>query len=244
MLCFFSAFAWSFDHDHTSLTQLLSNSVVRHGHQTLVNYKLIKKDPSKLNKYIKGLSEITKEEFTSWSRDKQLAVLINGYNAWTIQLIIKHYPVSSIKNIGSLFTSPWEKKFIQWLGDEVSLDYIEHELIRKNYDEPRIHFALVCAAMGCPPLREEAYKASNLNSQLSDASKNFINDKSENRYEIKKDKLILYVSSLFDWYGKDFGSRENLINYITEAMSIKNKIQYKTVTVNFLDYDWSLNEVK
>lgn len=233
-----------FDHTHKKFADVLASHVVRKGEQTLVNYASIKRNPSKLTEYIQGLANVKRTEFESWSKEQRLATLINGYNAWTIQLVVDNYPVPSIKKIGPFYSTPWKQKFIIWLGDKVSLDDIEHGTIRKNFTEPRIHVALVCAALGCPNLQEKVFLADELESQLRKASEEFLRDGNKNRYEISGDVLSLNVSSIFDWYGEDFGPKEKLTSYIIDGMGIADKSKGKKVKMEFLDYDWSLNETK
>jgi hypothetical protein len=236
--------AWAFDHEHKIYADILASSVVKKGPQSLVNYKAIKTDPSKLKKYINELSKVSREEYTSWSKEQKLATLINAYNAWTIQLIVDHYPVSSIKKIGPFYSTPWKQEFIKWLGGKRSLDDIEHKIIRKDFSEPRIHFALVCAAMGCPSLQVKPFLAQNLEAQLQNAAHEFLHDTAENRHEVKGDKVILHLSSIFKWYGNDFGTKDELVKFIVKEMNIQNKVQGKKVELEYLDYDWNLNAVK
>ena len=244
LILLFSSHAWSFDHEHKIFADVLTENVLRKGAQTLVNYKAIKKDPHRLNEFILSLSKVTKDEFRQWTMEQKLATLINGYNAWTIQLISENYFVSSIKKIGHFYSTPWKIEFINWLGEKVSLDYIEHNVIRKDFKVPRVHFALVCAAMGCPTLQEEPYKASKLEVQLQKASNEFINDLSKNRFEIKDDNVQLHVSSIFKWYGADFGSESDVVNYIVKEMKIQDRVRGKRIELDYLDYDWNLNEIK
>lgn len=236
--------AWGFDHTHTKFADVLKSRVIRKGNQTLVNYGAIKKDPSKLVEYIRDLAAVKNSEFQSWSKDQKLAALINGYNAWTIKLVVDNYPVPSIKKIGPFYSTPWKQEFIHWLGEKVSLDDIEHGTIRKQFSEPRIHVALVCAALGCPNLQERPFLATELQSQLEHASVEFLRDDQKNRFEISGDETVLNVSSIFNWYGDDFGSKDQLTAYIVQGMGIKDKTIGKKVKMEFLDYDWSLNDAK
>lgn len=233
-----------FDHNHTKFTEVLSSQVIRNGNQTLVNYAAIKKNPSKLNEYIQQLGNVKSVEFESWSKDQKLAALINGYNAWTIKLVVDNYPIPSIKKIGPFYSTPWKQEFINWLGNKVSLDDIEHGTIRKQFTEPRIHVALVCAALGCPNLQEKVFLATELESQLKKASEEFLNDERKNRYSISGDEVVLNVSNIFNWYGDDFGSKDDLVAYIVQGMGISDKIKGKKTKMDFLDYDWSLNDAK
>lgn len=236
-----------FDQTHSMWTQILQKHVKKSAHSSTVNYKEIKRDPSKLEAYLKTFESVSQEEFNRFLNDERLAFLINAYNAFTVKLIVDHYPVKSIKDIGSLFSSPWKKKFFRLFGEEKSLDNIEHDMIRKQFNEPRIHFAVNCASVGCPALRDEAFVASGLDKQLEDASVSFLSDKTRNRYNPETKKLEL--SSIFKWYGSDFlkkyGALEAfLATRITSNPEYQKLIQEKKVSTSYLDYDWSLNEEK
>lgn len=237
----------NFDQSHLTWTQVLKKYVKESGYASTVDYKRIKSDPSQLNAYLKALEMVSQEQFNLFSNDEKLAFLINAYNAFTVKLIVDHYPVKTIKDIGSLFSSPWKKKFFKLLGEERSLDNLEHDLIRKQFNEPRIHFAVNCASVGCPALKDEAFTASHLDKQLEDASINFLSDKTRNQYDSKARKLEL--SSIFKWYGSDFlkkyGSLENfLAPRITSDPEHQKTIREKRASVTYRDYDWSLNEGK
>ena len=160
-------------------------------------------DRDQLADYLGQLAAVSSREFQQWSRADRLAFLINTYNAWTVELILTEYPdISSIRDLGSLFRSPWSRRFVSLFGEMVSLDHIEHELIRgpDGFQEPRIHFAVNCASVGCPALRQEAYVGDRLESQLEDATGRFLADRSRNRL----DGDVLRVSEIFDWYEEDF----------------------------------------
>ena len=198
--------ASTFDHQHQAWTTLLHRHVswVDNGHASVVDYEALRKDSSELDSYLDTLSGVSQAEYQRWNRAQRLAFLINAYNAFTVKLVVEHYPVDSIKSIGSLFTSPWERKFIPILGQTLSLDEIEHGLIREPgvFDEPRIHFAVNCASIGCPALRDEAFTADLLEKQLEDSQTRFLSDASRNRFNSSKGHFE--VSKIFDWYGADF----------------------------------------
>lgn len=189
---------------------------------------------------------VSKKEFDHFTSNVKLAFLINSYNAFTIKLIIDNYPIKSIKDISTFFTNPWEKKFIHLLGEEHHLDDIEHNMIRKWFNEPKIHFALVCASIGCPPLKDTAYTGKNLDSQLEDSAKKFLSDRSKNRFNPANSKIE--ISSIFKWYGDDFikkfGSIENfLAPYLSTDKKIIEQINNKQFSIEFLEYDWILNDI-
>ena len=144
-----------------------------HVRENRVDYQAIKSQPEALKAYLESLAKVSEAEFNQWSENEQLSYLINLYNAATIQLIVDHFPVKSIKSIGGI-RGPWKLEVVEFFGKKINLGDLEHEVIRKRYKEPRIHFALVCAALGCPPLRGEAYVADQLDGQLDDQAKLFL----------------------------------------------------------------------
>ena len=148
------------DHDHQAWTVFLKRHVKMGENASTVNYKAIKSGPSSLTEYLLSVEGVSQEDFDHFSENEKLAFLINAYNAFTVKLIVDHYPVKSIKDIGSFLSSPWKKKFFRLLGKERHLDNIEHDMIRKQFNEPRIHFAVNCASIGCPALQDEAFVAS------------------------------------------------------------------------------------
>ena len=192
-----------------------------------VNYNGFKADRAKLQNYIKDLSD--NEPNASWSRNKKLAYWINMYNANTIELILKYNIPSSIMNINN--GKAWDLAIVEVGSKKHSLNQIEHDIIRKQFGDARIHFACVCAAKSCPKLLNLAYTESNLNAKLDEQTKNFINNSARN--QISDGKLV--VSSLFDWYASDFGDVNTYIRkYYNGSFKDDKKIEY-------MDYDWSLN---
>jgi len=204
-----------------------------------VNYKGFKKDEKELKKYLDLLASNPPTD--KWSENEQMAYWINDYNANTIQLILQHYPVQSIKDIGSkikipFVNTPWDIKFIK-VGSEVyDLNRIEHGTLRKKFSDRRIHFALVCAARSCPKLRNEAYTAAKLNAQLDDQGRDFVNNPAKNSITSQKANLSKY----FDWYKGDWKDDNKSVEYWVNKYS-KTKIN-KDTEISFLDYNWSLNE--
>ncbi|PIP89318.1 MAG: hypothetical protein COW01_08360 [Bdellovibrionales bacterium CG12_big_fil_rev_8_21_14_0_65_38_15] len=235
LLLLLSFRTFAFDHDHTALSKILSEALKIEGAQTLVNYKQLKKSPRQLDAYLETLSNLKKSEYDRFSKDQKLALMINAYNAFTLKLMRDAWPVKSIRDLGSLFTNPWKKEFFKLLGQERHLDWIEHEVIRKEFNEPRIHFAVNCASIGCPALRQEAFIASKLDSQLEEQAKMFLNDKSKNT--IKNGKA--YLSKIFEWYGDDFIKEEkNILIVLNQWRDDKFKEDSK---IDYLDYDWAAN---
>jgi hypothetical protein len=205
----------------------------------LVNYKGFRKDEKELKKYLDLLANNPPTD--KWSENEQMAYWINSYNANTIQLILQHYPVQSIKDIGSkikipFVNTPWDIKFIKVGNETYDLNRIEHATLRKNFSDRRIHFALVCAARSCPKLRNEAYTAAKLNAQLDDQGRDFLNNPAKNSVTSPKANLSKY----FDWYKGDWKDDNKSVEYWVNKYS-KTKIN-KDTEISFLDYNWSLNE--
>jgi hypothetical protein len=180
-----------------------------------------------LNRYLNEF--VKKHPNELWTKNETLAYWINAYNAFTIKLIIDNYPVKSINDI----SQPWDKKFIPINGKSISLNYIEHEILRKM-NEPRIHFAINCASISCPKLLNEAYVPETLDGQLDNAAKEFINS--------NKNKLTsgnIKISKIFKWFKKDFETNGSIIDFINNYSEIKLSSKEK---IGYLDYNWSLNE--
>jgi hypothetical protein len=219
--------------DNTLYAELL-HKYVKNG---VVDYQGFKKEEAKLDQYLKILEET---EPKALSRNEQFAFYINAYNAWTIKLILSDYPgVQSIKDLGSLFKSPWKKKIARIDGDVVTLDNIEHDTLRPRFKDPRIHFAVNCASKSCPPLRSEPYRGAVLDQQLTEMTKNFINDPQYNRLQGN----TLHVSSIFKWYSEDFN--DDIVGFFKKYAKgdFKERLnkQGGDIEVEYLDYDWSLN---
>jgi hypothetical protein len=221
---------------------------LRNGQATQVDYAGFATDRNQLRQYLANVSKVAPAEFDRWDRAAQLAFLINAYNAFTVELVLTGYPVASIKDLGSLLRSPWKKRFIPLLGETRSLDDIEHGLIRSHYAEPRIHFAVNCASIGCPALRTEAFVGETLEAQLEDATNAFLADRTRNRLEGK----ALKVSSIFKWYGSDFekpwrgaDSLPAFFILYRQPLSLDdgsvNRLKAGEIGIDFLDYDWRLN---
>jgi Protein of unknown function, DUF547 len=220
---------------HALFDQLLKKHVSDNG---IVNYGGFLKDKSKFDEYLKLLS--ANPPANSWSSNQKLTYWINAYNAFTIELILKYADkkIKSIKDIGDkikipFVNTPWDIKFIEIGKEKYDLNAIEHGIIRKQFAEPRIHFALVCAAVSCPALLNEAYTSEKLNAQLNQQAKKFINDNSKNTITANKAE----ISSIFDWYGTDFKTK-NMLEYLNQFATIKAA---STTKITYKKYDWTLN---
>ncbi len=219
--------------DHSLYAELLEK-YVQNG---TVDYQGFKNEEAKLDQYLKFIEETDTKEL---SRDEQFAFYVNAYNAWTIKLILSGYPgIKSIKDLGSIFKSPWEKQIVRINGDITTLDHIEHDILRPGFKDPRVHFVVNCASQGCPPLRSEPYRADILEQQLDAMARAFINDSRQNRLEGR----TLYVNSIFKWFSEDFNNDiiGFFLKYAQEDLKKQLKDSKSKIKVRYLDYDWSLN---
>lgn len=230
------AFSYGFDHSHSTYS-IVFNMYVKDG---LVDYSSLKSNPKQLDLYLSQLSSVTEGDFKQWTREKQLAYLINLYNAQILRLIIDHYPIKSIKDIGD----PWDHNIVSLFGNKITLNALEHEIIRRNYDEPRVHFALVCAAMGCPKLPEQPFIASKLSMQLDEQERNFLAESDKNSFDFKSQTI--YLSKIFQWFQEDFvKKRGSVIAFIKPYLSpqVSSRLDEGNFKIIYTNYDWSLNDV-
>ena len=247
---------------HEDYAKVLSAFVNEKG---LVNYSGLKSSPEELDSYLEQLSAITTAEYEAATSEEKLAFWMNAYNAFTLKVIIDNYPIqpdllksalwpkNSIKHIDNA----WDQKVFKVEDQHFSLNDIEHKIIRKEFDEPRIHVALVCAAISCPLLRTEPFYADQLDAQLEDQSRKFVN----NPNNFKVEKKTVQLSSIFKWYGKDFVSKHRTAGGKFDEWDIRS--DYRSVlayaeplldeatrkllnsgrkSVSIIKYDWELNE--
>lgn len=242
--------AWAqFDHGYTQYNALLQKHVrwLDDQVQSRTDYAGFKAERAQLKQVLDALSAVTPQAYAAFSREQQMAFLINAYNAFTIELVLTRYPdLKSIKDLGSLFTSPWKIEFFSLLGQRHHLDWIEHEQLRVKFPDPRIHAAVNCASIGCPALRPEAFVAPKLQAQLDDGMKRFLADDTRNRVEDGK----LEVNPIFKWYREDFerAPHGNLAGYLAafaaqlgDKPAEQRQVRERQLPIVFLDYDWSLN---
>ncbi len=240
------------DQTHAAWSALLSRHVSwnAEGTSSTVDYAGFSQDSKALDVYLAALSRVDRTTFDGWNQNDRQAFLINAYNAATVKLILSRYPkLKSIKDLGTLFSSPWKKEFIDLLGERRSLDSIEHGLLRgaPDYSDPRIHFAVNCASIGCPALRPEAYIGKDLDAQLQAQTSRFLSDRSRNRYDTET--LTLKVSSIFDWYAKDFDTLAGGVNVFlanhADALGLdaatRERLRAGDISLSYTDYDWKLN---
>ncbi len=220
--------------DHTSNIpshQLWDELVSAHVSESgKVDYKAFINNKDKLEQYLSLLKSSHPDK--QWTKDEQMAYWINAYNAFTIKLILNNWPVNNIKNIGN--ESPWDIEFIKIEDQTYNLNAIEHKILRKKFNDPRIHFAVNCASVSCPKLLNEAYTANKLDQQLTSRAKDFINKTSKNI--IKENKII--ISNIFKWYKEDFIQKGTLIDYINQYSNIQIN---KNAKIEYKPYNWSLN---
>ncbi len=229
----------------------------------MVDYAGLKATPSDLDTYLSSIAVLNSSVYGQWDAQEQIAFWINVYNALTLEAIVDRYPIqagllrslayprNSIRQIPGVWTD------LEWtvMGRAYTLDAIEHEVLRGKFDEPRIHAALVCAAMGCPPLRNEPYSGAKLDAQLDDQMRRFLSN--PKKFRIDRKENVVYLSPIFDWFGSDY-----LGKYRTEEIPNHGEIEgavlsavsryvssddrayliHNTYSTQYLDYDWSLNE--
>lgn len=219
---------------HDRFTSILK----KHVSSGRFNYSALQQDSTELNAYLK-LLETNPPNTKHWSEHERLAYWINAYNAFTLRLVIRNYPLKSIRDIaGSIpfVNSVWDIAFIK-IGDKTyGLNDIEHGILRYQFKEPRIHFAINCASVSCPNLRPEAYTAKDLEKQLQEQAIEFLSDTSKNKISANEVQL----SKIFRWFGGDFETENNdKMAYIEGLIGMKFSSE---VSVDYMDYDWSLNE--
>lgn len=224
--------AAAFDQAHSRLDTLLQTRVSEEG---LVDYTGLAADRAELDAYLGEVAAVSSAEFHAWTRAEQMAFLLNAYNACTLHLIVDHWPVASIRDTVPS-GDPWNEVRFPLLGREVTLNEIEHTLLRPVYHEPWIHFGLFCGARGCPPLGQRAFTAATLMESLEVNFRAFVNDP---RFNDLSDPAHLRLSAIFEWYRTDFEE---------DAGSLVNTLQGFTATplsphavIDFLPYDWNIN---
>jgi hypothetical protein len=243
-----SAKATSATIDHSAF-DLLLKAYVKQGADGVnrVDYASFKRDGhAALKTYIGSLQSV---DFNTLGRREQFAFFVNLYNAKTLDIVLDHYPVKSIKKIslgGGLFASisggPWKAKVVKLNGVALSLDDIEHQILRKRFKDPRIHYAVNCASIGCPNLAREAYTGAKLNAQLDAGARSYINHPRGMRFE----GGTLIASSIYDWFKKDFGGTDQgIVKHALKYAGPDLAAKLSTAkSISGFAYDWSLNDTK
>lgn len=247
---------FSYD-DYTAVLQQVDD-------QGLVNYDHLKQHPEALKHFQKALADLPAKTLKEWPKEKQLALWINAYNALTLVAIVEHYPIkpsalkslkfpkNSIRQIDGV----WDKLIFNVAGRKLTLNQIEHEIIRKEFKTPEIHLALVCAAVSCPSLRSEPYQAEKINTQFQDQVRHFVAD--PRKFKIDRSSNTVYLSKIFEWFADDFTERFSpesgfaghklaqcaVLNYLSRHLDPDDAtyLQNQSYQIKYLDYDWTLNE--
>jgi Protein of unknown function, DUF547 len=248
----------AFDHAHAAWDALLRKHVklINDGRASQVDYKGFVQERAALAAYLQSLSAVTPAQYASWNKPQQYAFLANAYNAFTIEKILTRYPnLKSIRDFGLVFGNPWKDRFFTLLGKPQHLDGIEHEVMRApgTFDDPRVHVAVNCAAVGCPMLSNRAFTFERVNAQLDELFMRFMSDRSRNRYDPQA--KMVELSRIFDWYGKDFekghkgfSSVNDVVakyaDQLADALADREQLRTGQTPIKFLEYDWSLNDVR
>ena len=246
--------AQAFDHDYRDFGTLLAQHVRMSPDKTRseVDYAALKQDRAALKAVLDEWSSVSEQAFSAWTRDQQMAFLINAYNGFTLELILTRYPnLKSIRDLGSLFRSAWKIEFFTLLGQKRHLDWVEHEKLRPEYPDPRIHFAVNCASIGCPALQDQAFVAEMLDTQLTQVTRQFLRDRERNRFDAKAGTLM--VTPLLRWYAEDFaagrgkdvtGWLATQAEWLTDSAAERERIAQGDFRIRYTDYDWGLNDVQ
>jgi len=214
-------------------TSIFNNLLQAHvSDDGIVDYKSFKADQSKLDTYLSYLEKTTPK--ISWSANKQKAFWINAYNAYTIKLILENYPLKSILDIKKDGKTAWKIPYAKVGSRIYTLDYIEHEILRKKLFDPKIHVGVNCASVSCPKLGNIAFTENNVETELTKLMKAFINDSSRNKIDKKK----IQISEIFNWFKSDFTKNSSVIEYLNTYSNTEIKSNAK---ISYKKYDWSLN---
>ena len=261
-LPFWAAGQPGFDHSHAAWDALLRRHVKLIGDgpgrasASQVDYKGVAQERAALAAYLQSLSAVTPAQYAGWTKPQQYAFLANAYNAFTLEKILTRYPnLKSIQDFGSVIGNPWKDRFFKLLGKQQHLDGIEHEMMRAPgaFNDPRVHVAVNCASVGCPMLNNRALTPDKIDAQLDELFLRFMSDRSRNRYNAQTKTVEL--SRIFDWYGKDFdkghkgfSSVNDVVakyaDQLADAPDDRAQLRSGKVPVRFLEYDWSLNDVR
>lgn len=251
-----------FDHSHSVFTDVLENYVSK----GLVNYKALKENRQSLDFYLDILAEIDPRGYTEWTREQKITLWINAYNAYTLKVIIDHYPIetswladplghypdNSIRQIRGV----WDDYYWPVMGKEFSFNQMEHEILRKKLIEPRIHFVLVCASKGCPLLESRAFEAKDLNERLDKAAVNYIYR--DRKVRIDRQNKVMALPQIFKWFAEDFqiapehtgmfgkhpSDIRGILGWVYRYANRQDRefLSEETFDITYLYYDWALNE--
>jgi len=240
---------------------VLKNYVDQEG---LVDYQGLNESRQDLDDFLLAVNNLPPRTFQGWQDEEKISFWIDVYNAFTLKVILDHYPIKSSflkslkypKNSIRQIAGVWDKITFPVMGERMSLDQIEHQILRKEFQEPRIHVALVCAAQSCPPLRQETYEGEMLSEQLDDQTRRFVSGREG--FIIDREDNRVYLSSIFKWYGEDFigvyepesgytglNQKERaVLSFISQYLPDEDQKYLKdgSYKVKYLDYNWTLNE--
>jgi hypothetical protein len=246
--------------DYNAYDEVLSDYVDDEG---MVDYSGLKGNHVKLDEFLARIKTLEKEAYASFTNDEKLAFWINAYNACTLDIIIRHYPIEASFGLNFIYPENsirqidgvWDRFKWEIMGEFYTLNNIEHDVIRPRFNEPRIHIALVCAAMGCPPLLNEPYRGDVLYSQFAGRLRLFLQN--PEKFRIDREDETVYVSPIFKWYGEDFipefGDTEKFgnrgekqmasLHYISTGLPPDDSLYLESgdYQITYLKYDWSLN---
>jgi len=258
ILVLFCHSADSFDHSYVEYGKILT-SFVNNGR---VHYSALQKNRATLDEFIQQIRSVQGIEYQSWTREQQLAFWINTYNGWFLQIVIDRYPIRGSRLYGLSYPENsvqripgiWDNIKLKTAGREISLNDLEHKVLRPIFHEPRIHFAIVCASLGCPSLSSEPYQASSIESQLDKAAQDFVTDPSKVSWETST--KTLKISRIFDWFSDDFSiyadeslaklyskKQAGVVSFILRYLAV-DELRTKKVKIAYLEYDWALNDVR
>ncbi|MEW6349914.1 MAG: DUF547 domain-containing protein [Thermodesulfobacteriota bacterium] len=263
LVCVVRTAAWSEGSrfSYQEYDSVLKSFVYKDG---MVDYRGLKSRPVELETFVDSVGKLDAKDFAGWTDKEKIAFWINAYNALTLKVILDHYPIrpsllgrirfpsNSIRQISGV----WDSIRFKVMGGEMTLDEIEHQRLRKDFNEPRVHMALVCASRGCPVLRDEPYSADRLDAQLDHQATRFLKD--PNKFRIDRRREVVQLSSIFQWFAKDFGKTYDtsdkfhgfspverpVLNFVAGYLDRKDRqfLETEGYSIEYLPYDWSLNE--
>jgi len=235
-----------FDQTHKVWTEVLA----KHVEDDAFDYKALKKEPVALNAYLASLEAVKLDDFSRWSKLERYAFWIDAYNAYTVKRVVDAYPIASIKDLGDEKVSVWDRDFIA-LGSlapdlkksKLTLNDIENKILRPEFKDARVHAAINCASVGCPPLRNEAFVAERLDKQLDDSTKRWIADTRRNRFDAKKNTIE--VCQVFDWFKDDFVRDAKSVQAWIAKYAPADQAWLANASkpeIKYVEYSWKLNE--
>ncbi|MDB6033164.1 MAG: hypothetical protein JWM16_3502 [Verrucomicrobiales bacterium] len=229
-----------FDHSHTHYAKVLQQ-INKGG---LVDYAALKTSPQELNAYLDQVSAVSKSDFEKWNKAEQIAFLVNLYNASVLKTVAENYPIADIRKFGNGKKGAGEVQTTRLFKKKIPLDSISL-MLRSDYPEPRIHFALVPASLGGPALRTEPYTADKLDSQLADQARRFMSSPAKNRIDLQQH--VIYLSSIFKWYPADFEKGSgSLLRYVAQFYPppVQEELRKTAFDIRYTEYNWALNDAK